>query len=155
MYIGPRCGWGDPPLTSPRLQSLSQHGGQADLKAVLSLAVKRFHFSADESEDASLELHPTFCSERRSRRGAFALKQNYPNPFNPVTTIRYALPQRSHVTLFVFNTLGQQVAQLVNGEINAGYHQVQFDASGLPSGLYFYRLTADQYATSKKAVVLK
>jgi Secretion system C-terminal sorting domain len=69
-----------------------------------------------------------------------SLFQNYPNPFNPSTTIRYGLPNRSHVTLSVFNTLGQQVAQLVNGDLESGYHDVQFDGSGLSSGVYLYRV---------------
>ena len=59
----------------------------------------------------------------------YTLAQNYPNPFNPSTTIQYAVPHRSYVTFTVFNTLGQKVADLVNGEINAGYHEVQFNAS--------------------------
>jgi ligand-binding sensor domain-containing protein len=70
----------------------------------------------------------------------FSLDQNYPNPFNPSTTIRYGLPHRSHVTMTVFNMLGQQIGLLQNGEQEAGYHDLMFDASGLPSGVYLYRI---------------
>jgi len=83
------------------------------------------------------------------------LAQNYPNPFNPSTTIRYALPTKSTVRLSVFNTLGQQVAHLVEGEQAAGYHEVQFDASVLPSGVYFYRLTAGSFVETRKLNSLK
>jgi hypothetical protein len=85
----------------------------------------------------------------------FALLQNYPNPFNPSTTIRYALPHLSHVTVTVFNTLGQQVATMVNDEIEAGYYEVQFNAEGLASGVYFYRLHAGDYVARKRLLVLK
>jgi len=74
--------------------------------------------------------------------GEFQLQQNYPNPFNPSTTIRYGLPQRSHVTLTIFNVLGQQVAQLVNEDKEAGYHEVKFDGKNLASGVYLYRMQA-------------
>ena len=67
-----------------------------------------------------------------------------PAKFNPNTASRYVLPNRSHVTLTVFNTLGQQAAQLVNGDMEAGHHQVQFDAAGLSSGVYFYTFTFER-----------
>jgi len=83
------------------------------------------------------------------------LSQNYPNPFNPSTVINYTIPNRSFVTLSVFNTLGQRVAQLVSGEKRAGSYGVTFDASGLASGVYFYRLQAGSFVQTKKLVVVK
>ena len=79
----------------------------------------------------------------------------FPNPFNLSTTIRYGLPTRSHVTLTVFNTLGQLVAMLVQGEQEAGFHEVQFDASGLASGVYLYRLTAGSYVETRKLILVR
>jgi hypothetical protein len=86
---------------------------------------------------------------------AFLLHQNYPNPFNPSTTIRYGLPERSHVSLAVYNTLGQQVAVLQNEEQEAGYHDVKFNASSLPSGVYFYRLQAGSYVETRKLCLVR
>jgi hypothetical protein len=83
------------------------------------------------------------------------LGQNYPNPFNPSTTIRYGLPHKSAVQLTVFNTLGQQVAQLVNGDMEAGYHEVRFDGKNLSSGVYFYRIQAGEFVASKRLLLLK
>jgi hypothetical protein len=87
--------------------------------------------------------------------GKTRLEQNYPNPFNPSTTISYALTTRSHVTLTVFNTLGQQVAARINESQEAGYHDVRFDGSGLASGVYFYRLQAGDFVQAKKFVILR
>lgn len=86
---------------------------------------------------------------------AYTLFQNYPNPFNPTTTVRYALPKRSHTTLTVFNTLGQRVATLVNGEVEAGHHVVQFNGSGLASGVYFYRLQAGSYTQARTLSLIR
>jgi photosystem II stability/assembly factor-like uncharacterized protein len=86
---------------------------------------------------------------------AFGLEQNYPNPFNPSTMITYQLPVRTHVQLAVFNVLGQQVLVLQNGEYAAGPHAVRFDAAGLPSGVYFYRLDAGAYTQTRKCVLVR
>ena len=85
----------------------------------------------------------------------FVLSQNFPNPFNPSTTIRYGLPQRSHVILTVFNSLGQQVALLVNETQDAGYNEVHFDGSAMASGVYFYRVQAGIFAQTKRLLLLK
>ena len=86
---------------------------------------------------------------------SYALEQNYPNPFNPSTTIRYGMPHKSAVQLTVFNTLGQQVATLVQGEQEAGYHEVRFDGSGLSSGVYFYRLQAGDFVQTRKLLLIR
>jgi hypothetical protein len=83
------------------------------------------------------------------------LDQNYPNPFNPSTTIRYGLPNRSHVTLSVYSTLGQQVVVLQNGEQEAGYHEVKFEARNLSSGVYFYRMQAGDFVQTRKLLLLR
>jgi len=85
----------------------------------------------------------------------FSLSQNYPNPFNPTTTFSYALPIDVHVTLKLYNILGQEVATLVNSFETAGYKSVVFDASRLSSGLYFYKLAAGNYISIKKMLLAK
>ena len=85
----------------------------------------------------------------------FELSQNYPNPFNPSTQIDFSVPQQSTVQLKVYNTLGQLVATLVNGNLSAGSHSVTFDARNLASGLYIYRLSAGNFTSVKKMMLLK
>ncbi len=86
---------------------------------------------------------------------AYALDQNYPNPFNPSTTITFSLPHASHVSLKVFDLLGQEVATLVNGNQTAGPHEVTFNAAGLSSGVYFYKLVSGDFAQVKKMSLVK
>jgi hypothetical protein len=83
------------------------------------------------------------------------LEQNYPNPFNPVTTIKYQLGNDGFVTLKIFNSLGEEVAQLVNELPKAGSHSLTFNAENLPSGIYVYQLTAGNNVESKKMILMK
>jgi hypothetical protein len=85
----------------------------------------------------------------------FSLLQNYPNPFNPRTTIKYSIPQKSFVSITVYDILGKEVSKLVNEEKQAGSYEVQFDGSRLSSGVYFYRLHAGSFFKTKKLVLLK
>ncbi len=86
---------------------------------------------------------------------AVTLGQNYPNPFNPTTIISYQLPESSHVTLDVFDMSGRRVANLVEGQVQAGSHQIIFDGSNLSSGVYVYRLQAGSTVLSKKLTLIK
>ena len=85
----------------------------------------------------------------------FTLYQNYPNPFNPTTTIKYTIPQNDRVVIKIYNTAGQEISTLLNETQNAGTYSVQFDASTLPSGVYFYNMQSGSFSETKKMVVLK
>lgn len=85
----------------------------------------------------------------------FSLKQNYPNPFNPSTTIEFSLKENSNVKLSIYNILGQKVVTLIDGQMNAGAHIYQFNASNLSSGIYFYQLTAGENSKIMKMELLK
>ncbi|HEX9251169.1 MAG TPA: T9SS type A sorting domain-containing protein, partial [Ignavibacteriaceae bacterium] len=85
----------------------------------------------------------------------FSLNQNYPNPFNPSTTIEFQLPKESFVSLKVYNILGVEIATLVNEQRQAGVHKINFDASGLTSGLYIYKITSGGFEQTRKMMLLK
>ena len=92
--------------------------------------------------------------------GVFALHQNYPNPFNPVTTIRYDVPEQSHVTMEIYNLLGQRVATLVNGIQEPGYHAIlwngtNMNGAAMSSGMYFYHIQAGDFRAVKKLILVK
>ena len=83
------------------------------------------------------------------------LYQNYPNPFNPVTTISFGLPEQSHVTLRIYNIIGQEITTLINGLKKAGNYHQDFNASRLASGIYIYKITANNITISKKMILIK
>ncbi len=85
----------------------------------------------------------------------FLLSQNYPNPFNPSTTISFSIPNQVNVKLSIYNAIGEEVAELINENITAGFHQVTFDASNLSSGIYFYRISAGNFIDTKKMILLR
>jgi len=85
----------------------------------------------------------------------YNLSQNYPNPFNPTTNIEYSIPEQSYVELKIYDVLGNEVASLVNTTQEAGKYDIKFDASGLSSGLYIYKLNAGNFTSSRKMMLLK
>jgi Secretion system C-terminal sorting domain len=110
--------------------------------------LKQIDFSGSFKYSKSVEVNS-------SKPLSFALNQNYPNPFNPSTTISYSIPEKSFVTIKVYNVLGNVVASLVNNQIEAGEHNIQFNANGLSSGVYFYTITAGNFSATKKLMLLK
>jgi photosystem II stability/assembly factor-like uncharacterized protein len=86
---------------------------------------------------------------------SYELMQNYPNPFNPTTKIKFVLPVNDNVKLEIFNILGQKVAAILDQNMKAGIHDVEFNASNLPSGVYFYRLTTSKLVDTKKMILVK
>ena len=99
---------------------------------------------AEEQEISSIEI-PT----------EYSIAQNYPNPFNPSTTITYQIPQNGYVTLKVYNSLGQEVSELVNRYLGAGSYTATFDATNSPSGIYFYKLQSGNFTKVNKMMLLK
>jgi hypothetical protein len=85
----------------------------------------------------------------------FSLSQNYPNPFNPSTTIKFALPKEVRVTLKVYDALGSEVETIISRDMEAGYHQIEWNAGRYSSGMYIYRITAGNFTSVKKMMILK
>ena len=109
---------------------------------------------------ATPEFDPIVVELSRIVPASYTLNQNYPNPFNPSTEIAFALPSASHVTLTVYNILGQSVKTLVDGDLTEGSHQVTWDGTDnggsiVSSGIYFYRIQANNFVATKKMTLLK
>ncbi len=97
----------------------------------------------------------TYAKSNENLPDRFLLSQNFPNPFNPSTCIRYVVPHQGLVTLKVFDIMGKEVASLVDGERNQGEYTIEFNASVLSSGIYFYKLTAGSFVSTKKMILVK
>ena len=125
----------------------------------------RFRFGSDASvtqegwyiDDVAIIGIPQsgFSAHNDPTPSQYSLGQNYPNPFNPITSIPYTLRETAHVTLTLYNVLGEKVVTLVDQRQDAGSHRALFDASAFSSGIYFYRLESGSFSMVRKMVLLK
>ncbi len=142
-------------LTGDGVLPVGQHAlFKVDGKCEIRLAL------ASDIQHRIIEISETAIKPEPNLPFDFTLSQNYPNPFNPTTTIEYGLPVSTEVMIAIFNVLGQEVAVLVDGEKEAGYHTVTWDSrdaygSQVSSGVYFYRIQAGEFVETKKMLLLK
>jgi Secretion system C-terminal sorting domain len=106
-------------------------------------------------DSASVSITVTDVGENPSNPTEFRLYDNYPNPFNPSTTIRYSIPEASFTTIKIYDALGNEVSSLVNETKNAGTYEVEFNATDLSSGIYYYTLQAGSFNQTKKMILIK
>ncbi len=136
-----------------------------DLSAYADQTVRvKFDYGSDRSiitgdgwyiDDIFIEFYTTGIDDNATLPNTFKLEQNYPNPFNALTQINFTLPRAADIDLSVYNMLGQKVAALASGMMDAGYHSVNWNASDVTSGIYFYRLTAGDNCEVRKMTLLK
>lgn len=107
------------------------------------------------SEVGTLSSITTSVENNNETPKDFQLMQNHPNPFNPSTTIRYTIPVESAIQIKIYNVMGMEIETLLNRKQSAGYYNLTFDASNLPSGVYFYTIRANNYTDTKKMILLK
>ena len=135
------------------------NGGLNDSKYILSLEITKsgFLFAGMDYYGIykSVNKVVTTLNEENTVPSKFELMQNYPNPFNPSTSIEYSVPSNEYVLLKVYDLLGNEVNTLVNERQSAGNYEVNFDASNLASGIYFYRIQSGSFIQTKKLMLLK
>ena len=106
-------------------------------------------------DSASVNIVITDVSDNSQHPNEFRLYNNYPNPFNPTTIIRYSIPEASFTSIRIYNELGKEVSALVNETKSAGTYEVEFNASNLSSGVYYYKLQAGSFTETKKMILTK
>ena len=138
------------------------HGGIMKIMKriiLLTFLVFSVNLLASEGEAVSavgsLSSIKTEVNDENNLPTEYKLEQNHPNPFNPTTTISYAIPEQSFVSLKIYDVTGSEVKELVSESQNAGFYNVAFDASNLSSGLYFYSLISGNFNSTKKMILLK
>lgn len=112
-------------------------------------------YKTDHPSTAPYDFYSAVAERDAEIPEGYALEQNYPNPFNPSTEISFSLPRAEKVTLRIFNVSGQEVVTLVNGKLSAGLHTMKWNAQGMPSGVYFYRIEAGSFTEVKKMTLLQ
>ncbi len=150
----------DPSTTEPvaELTETSYTDQDVTIGTTYYYRLSAFDFSGNESafseefsivvtsvEDVPTELIPQ----------DYALEQNYPNPFNPSTTIKFSLKEAGHVNMTIYNAIGEKVMEVIDGQMEAGHHDVTIRSEGLTSGLYFYRIRVNGFSSVKKMILMK
>ena len=181
-YAVPGTGWQDIQLTTPfqwnGTSNLlieicfdnNDYTTNTDVKGT-SASGKTWHRHVDNSAGCSLTGGSSYSTRPNIRLAlntvtgvanqnngiptTYSLSQNYPNPFNPTTKIEYSIPKQGFVSLKIYDLIGREVANLVNGEMEAGYYLIDFNGSHLASGVYFYRLEASSFVETKRMVLIK
>lgn len=140
------------PFNSPKVAVFNSEGTKYSAFAYTGLSAGNYtnnlYFNQENLTTGISQIGNQVLSE-------FTLDQNYPNPFNPATTIRFNVPEQTYASLKIFNSIGQEVYSLLNGVISAGTHEINFDASKMSSGIYFYQIQTESFKSTKKMILMK
>ncbi|MBS4028006.1 MAG: T9SS type A sorting domain-containing protein, partial [Ignavibacteriales bacterium] len=131
-------------ITIDTITASSSVIGSTGVSGLLAMATRADSFLVSVNDE-----------QRKEIPQSYFLEQNYPNPFNPTTQFTFGIPSDNFVTLKVFNILGKEIATLVNKQMKAGKHSIEWNATNAPSGMYFYRLTSGTFSETKKMIFLK
>ena len=109
----------------------------------------------DALVNETIGIKTSIHNTKKTKPLGYSLAQNYPNPFNPSTIITFTVPKSEFITIVVYNSLGQRIKDVLNEVKSTGTYQIEFDGADLPSGTYFYKITAGEFSQVRKMVLLK